>query len=52
MEFFLDAVGAFVPFYYEAKLAFFLWLVLERTDGASKLYKMEPHLRPTGKKSA
>ena len=46
VEFFLDTVGAFLPFYYEAKLAFFLWLVLERTDGASKLYaKMEPLLK-------
>ena len=34
---FLDSVGAFLPFYWEAKLAFTLWLVMDKFKGASLL---------------
>ena len=40
----LDTVGAFVPFFYEAKVAFFLWLVADKFQGATFLFKkyLEP----------
>ena len=46
VDFLIDAIGAFFPFYYEAKLGLFLWLSLERTSGAMVIYsKMEPLLK-------
>merc|ERR1719310_872138 len=46
VDFLLDAIGSFFPFYYEAKLALFLWLSLERFSGAMVIYsKMEPLLK-------
>jgi len=47
LEFALDLFGKWVPFYYEAKLGFLLWLQLEQTNGATKLYTLyiEPALK-------
>lgn len=36
-EFAFDMVGAYLPLYYEAKLAFMLWLSTERFQGATVL---------------
>lgn len=43
----VDTVGSFLPFfYYELKIGFFVWLTMERFDGAGKLYaKAEPFLK-------
>ena len=40
VEYFLEIIFAFVPLYYEAKLAFVLWLALPQTRGALKLWNM------------
>lgn len=42
----VDYVGAFVPFYYEAKIFFFLWLWVDKFQGATLLFKkyLEPQL--------
>ena len=37
LEVFIDAVGAYVPLYFECKVAFVLWLALDRFQGASLL---------------
>jgi len=44
-EFALDFVGAFVPFFYEAKVSFLLWLSLDKFQGASKLF--DKFIQPT-----
>jgi len=46
VEWALDLVGAYLPLYYEAKLAFMVWLVAERFQGATVLCKkyVEPLL--------
>lgn len=42
----LDTVGAYMPFYFEAKIAFFVWLVADKFQGATVLSKkfVEPFL--------
>ena len=42
----LDLAGAYLPFYYEAKILFFLWLYLDKFQGATFLFKkfLEPSL--------
>jgi len=35
----LDLIGAYLPLYYETKLCFMLWLVVDRFEGASVLYQ-------------
>eukprot|EP00960_Hanusia_phi_P029232 747852-Hanusia_phi.AAC.2 len=37
-EFFLDIVICWIPFYYEAKLVFIMWLVSSYTKGALLIY--------------
>ena len=37
IEVFIDGVGAYVPLYYECKIAFVLWLALDRFQGATLL---------------
>ena len=46
VESIVDMVGAFLPFFYEAKLLFMLWLSLDKFQGATYLYKrfIEPAL--------
>ncbi len=46
LESMFDLVGGYVPFYYELKVAFVIWLQLERTRGAALLYSklIAPHL--------
>jgi len=43
-EWLLDIVGAWVPLYFEMKIAFFLWLTMDKFKGASILCKK--HLQP------
>ena len=38
VEFLLDGVGAYLPFYYEAKVTFLLWLTLDKFQGATLLF--------------
>ena len=33
----VDLIGAFLPFYFEAKIAFFLWLSTDKFQGATYL---------------
>jgi receptor expression-enhancing protein 5/6 len=44
IEYFADSFLFWLPFYYEAKLAFILWLQLPQFNGARWLY--ETHLQP------
>jgi len=37
LEFVFDAIGAWVPLYYEAKIGIAIWLVADKTMGATKL---------------
>ena len=35
----LDMVGSYLPFYYEIKILFFLWLWVAKFEGATFLFK-------------
>jgi hypothetical protein len=45
MEFVFDFVSTYMPFYYEGKLSFLLWLSLDKFQGATKLF--EKFILPT-----
>lgn len=46
-EYWLDIFISFIPFYYEAKILFLVWLQLPQTNGATFVYHqyMKPFLK-------
>lgn len=47
IEYFLEGILCYIPFYWELKIVFILWLQLPQTLGASFLFKnyLEPFLK-------